>query len=45
MQLAMVAVLAGVMLAATGAGQAWARVSAAVELPGDRLRPGSAGPS
>jgi hypothetical protein len=34
MQLAMVAVLAGVMLAATGAGQAWARVSAAVELPG-----------
>jgi hypothetical protein len=34
MQVAMVAVLAGVMLAATGAGQAWARVSAAVELPG-----------
>ena len=34
MQLAMVAVLAGVMLAVTGAGQAWARVSAAVELPG-----------
>jgi len=34
MQLAMVAVLAGVILAATGAGQAWARVSSAVELPG-----------
>jgi Tryptophan-associated transmembrane protein (Trp_oprn_chp) len=34
MQLAMVAVLAGVMLAVTGAGQAWARVSATVELPG-----------
>jgi hypothetical protein len=34
MQLALVAVLAGVMLAVTGAGQAWARVSAAVELPG-----------
>jgi hypothetical protein len=34
MQLALVAVLAGVMLAATGAGQAWARVSSAVELPG-----------
>jgi uncharacterized membrane protein (TIGR02234 family) len=34
MQLAMLAVLAGVMLAATGSGQAWARVSAAVELPG-----------
>jgi uncharacterized membrane protein (TIGR02234 family) len=34
MQVAMVALLAGVMLAATGAGQAWARVSAAVELPG-----------
>ena len=34
MQVAMVAVLAGVMLAAIGSGQAWARVSAAVELPG-----------
>jgi Tryptophan-associated transmembrane protein (Trp_oprn_chp) len=34
LQLALVAVLAGVMLAVTGAGQAWARVSAAVELPG-----------
>jgi hypothetical protein len=34
MQLAMVALLAGVMLAATGAGQAWARVGAAVALPG-----------
>jgi hypothetical protein len=34
MQLALLAVLAGVMLAATGAGQAWATVSAAVELPG-----------
>jgi uncharacterized membrane protein (TIGR02234 family) len=34
MQLAMLAVLAGVILAVTGAGQAWARVSAAVELPG-----------
>jgi hypothetical protein len=34
MRLSLVAVLAGVMLAVTGAGQAWARVSAAVELPG-----------
>jgi Tryptophan-associated transmembrane protein (Trp_oprn_chp) len=34
MQVAMVAVLVGVMLAVTGAGQAWARVGAAVELPG-----------
>ena len=34
MQVAMVAVLAGVMLAAIGSGQARARVSAAVELPG-----------
>ncbi|HEX2156266.1 MAG TPA: hypothetical protein VHS79_04680, partial [Actinomycetes bacterium] len=34
MQLALLAVLAGVMLAVTGAGQAWARVSSAVELPG-----------
>jgi hypothetical protein len=34
MQLAVVAVLAGVVLAAVGAGLAWARVSAAVELPG-----------
>jgi hypothetical protein len=34
MQVAMVALLGGVLLAATGAGQAWARVGAAVELPG-----------
>jgi hypothetical protein len=34
MQVAMVAVLAGVVLAVTGAGQAWARVGTAVELPG-----------
>jgi hypothetical protein len=34
MQLAMAALLAGVVLAATGAGQAWARVGAAVALPG-----------
>ena len=34
MQVAMVALLAGVMLAVTGAGQPWARVGAAVELPG-----------
>jgi Tryptophan-associated transmembrane protein (Trp_oprn_chp) len=34
MQIALVAVLIGVMLAVTGAGQAWARVGAAVELPG-----------
>jgi hypothetical protein len=34
MQVATLAVLAGVMLAAIGSGQAWARVSAAVELPG-----------
>jgi len=34
MQVALVAVLAGVMLAVIGAGQAWATVSAAVELPG-----------
>jgi Tryptophan-associated transmembrane protein (Trp_oprn_chp) len=34
MQIAMVAVLIGVILAVTGAGQAWARVGAAVELPG-----------
>jgi Tryptophan-associated transmembrane protein (Trp_oprn_chp) len=34
MQVALVAVVVGVMLAATGAGQAWATVSAAVELPG-----------
>jgi hypothetical protein len=34
MQVAMVAVLAGVMLAVTGAGQPWATVSSAVELPG-----------
>jgi Tryptophan-associated transmembrane protein (Trp_oprn_chp) len=34
MQLAVVAVLVGVMLAAIGAGQAWATVSAEVELPG-----------
>jgi Tryptophan-associated transmembrane protein (Trp_oprn_chp) len=34
MQLAVLAVLAGVVLAAIGAGLAWARVGAAVELPG-----------
>jgi hypothetical protein len=34
MQVAVLAVLAGVVLAAIGAGLAWARVSAAVELPG-----------
>jgi Tryptophan-associated transmembrane protein (Trp_oprn_chp) len=34
MQVAVVAVLAGVVLAAIGAGLAWARVSAAVALPG-----------
>jgi hypothetical protein len=34
MQLALAAVVAGVMLAVTGAGQAWAAVGAAVELPG-----------
>jgi Tryptophan-associated transmembrane protein (Trp_oprn_chp) len=34
MQVALVAVLVGVMLAVTGAGQAWARVGAALELPG-----------
>jgi len=34
MQVAMLAVLAGVMLAVTGAGLAWARVSVAVALPG-----------
>ena len=34
MQLSLVAVLAGVMLAAIGAGQAWATVGAEVELPG-----------
>jgi hypothetical protein len=34
MQVAMVALLAGVVLAATGAGLAWARVGAAVALPG-----------
>jgi Tryptophan-associated transmembrane protein (Trp_oprn_chp) len=34
MQVALVAVLAGVMLAVIGAGQPWATVSAAVELPG-----------
>ena len=34
MQLAMVALLGGVLLASIGAGQAWARVRAAVELPG-----------
>jgi tryptophan-associated transmembrane protein len=34
LQLALVAVVAGVLLAATGAGRVWARVSAAVELPG-----------
>jgi len=34
MQVAMVVVLGGVMLAVTGAGQAWARVGAAVEVPG-----------
>src|SRR4029453_7141855 len=34
MQIAMVAVLVGVMLAVTGAGEAWARGGAAVELPG-----------
>jgi hypothetical protein len=34
MQLALVAVLVGVALAVTGAGQAWARVGSAVELPG-----------
>jgi uncharacterized membrane protein (TIGR02234 family) len=34
MQVAMLAVVAGVMLAVTGAGQPWATVSSAVELPG-----------
>ena len=34
MQVAVVAMLAGVVLAAIGAGLAWARVSAAVRLPG-----------
>jgi hypothetical protein len=34
MQVALVAVLAGVMLAVIGAGQPWATVSTAVELPG-----------
>jgi Tryptophan-associated transmembrane protein (Trp_oprn_chp) len=34
MQLALLAVLAGVMLAGIGAGQAWATISAEVELPG-----------
>jgi hypothetical protein len=34
MQVAVLAMLAGVMLAAIGAGLAWARVSAAVALPG-----------
>jgi uncharacterized membrane protein (TIGR02234 family) len=34
MQLALLAVLAGVMLAVIGAGQPWATVSAEVELPG-----------
>jgi Tryptophan-associated transmembrane protein (Trp_oprn_chp) len=34
LQLTLVAVLVGVGLAVTGAGQAWARVGAAVELPG-----------
>ena len=34
MQLAMAALLAGVLLAVTGAGQPWARVGAAVALPG-----------
>jgi Tryptophan-associated transmembrane protein (Trp_oprn_chp) len=34
MQGALAAVLVGVILAVTGAGQAWARVGAAVELPG-----------
>ena len=34
MQVALVAILAGVMLAVIGAGQAWARLSAEVELPG-----------
>ena len=34
MQAAVLAMLAGVVLAAIGAGLAWARVSAAVELPG-----------
>jgi Tryptophan-associated transmembrane protein (Trp_oprn_chp) len=34
MQLALVAILAGVMLAVIGAGQAWATLSAEVELPG-----------
>ncbi|HJW60389.1 MAG TPA: hypothetical protein VJ931_12230, partial [Actinomycetota bacterium] len=34
MQVAVVAVLVGVMLAAIGAGQAWATVEAEVALPG-----------
>jgi hypothetical protein len=34
MRITLVAVLVGVMLAVTGAGEAWARVGAAVELPG-----------
>ena len=34
LQVALVAVLVGVALAVTGAGQTWARVGAAVELPG-----------
>jgi tryptophan-associated transmembrane protein len=34
LQLALVAVVAGVMLATTGAGRAWVRITAVVELPG-----------
>jgi Tryptophan-associated transmembrane protein (Trp_oprn_chp) len=34
MQVALMAVVVGVMLAATGAGRAWATVSAVVEMPG-----------
>jgi hypothetical protein len=43
LQLTLVAVVAGVLLAAVGAGRPWARVSAAVELPGlGRARLGGA---
>jgi Tryptophan-associated transmembrane protein (Trp_oprn_chp) len=43
LQVALVAVVAGVLLAAVGAGRPWARVSAAVDLPGlGRARLGGA---
>jgi len=43
LQVTLAAVVAGVLLAAIGAGRAWARVSAAVELPGlGRARLGGA---